>query len=615
MPKFESFSNQIRNQNEKAVKPDENPKNGEVIYDTSIFSVDECAVDFKNKYLKNLYERDENGSFIKRDFKYLEKNLNDGLADIKSELMYANGEESSNNSLKLDEQRSVSLSCCLMNLYDQTYKKMFEIAEKPLNLYDYSDKKTKEITSQKYNSNKQKRQEVLDYFFKEISLDEKQFNAFFNFLNENAYDKKDLPIWMTVDYKKVSPYHILLDYALEIFSKRIANDNGILVEINEKDKIMNNLNINEKKVIQAFVNAVSQIKVAPEENNIVYDLSFICSLERDYAKEIIMNKLLERDYREASFLVIQLADLVGEISEKAYDELAVGRNGLGTLAFILASAKAQENKLDLKKFINLNLDIKQPGQGQNMNSSDKEEVISMARINWEKQNPKLAKAVIKGLKKSLQDTTNQKYYILKYHGRIISFIRFEQTDHDTTYCGSFNIESELRGLGLGEEMMIEVIKTEAKKNILEATASPRTVVGTCYVEKVGFVLDGYISDYHGTSEPLFSMRLDNKKNKQYQYRNEGKETTIGEDEIKKQVWQHENLDHVVGSDTIVLKFDMKADFEKMKKTMEKLLVAKDDNSKEIAGQNLENKYVVIRYFQDDKNDKENHVRYFVFEKK
>lgn len=285
--------------------------------------------------------------------------------------------------------------------------------------------------------------------------------------------------------------------------------------------------------------------------------------------------------------------------------------GKGFLAFVLYSAKKQGYKIDYKKIKNLGHSI--DDFGSDMNTEDKQDVLEMARENWEKQNPKMADTVIEGLEKSLRNTFGQKCYLLKYNNKVVSFIRFEPIDDETYYCGSFNVEKILRGLGLGDEMMVMAIKNEAEKKKIEATVSPRLQAGTCYVEKIGFVLDGYIADYHGTGEPLFSMKMDKEKNENYAYR-KGKENAINEEQIKKQCWTQENLNQMIGAETIVLKFDMENEFEKMHAAMQKLLVAKNDEGKNVKGQNMENKYAATRYFQEDKNDKNNQARYFVFEK-
>lgn len=336
------------------------------------------------------------------------------------------------------------------------------------------------------------------------------------------------------------------------------------------------------------------------------------------------------------YAIVQLLDYLQDDEnikkrlEKSLSELSDGNghlyeadeaNGIFTLAFILSSAKKQGYKIDFEKIKNLRLDIKEPGQ--DMEKSDKDSIIKMAEDNWSKQNPKMAPIVINGLRESLRDTSNQKYYTLKYQGKTISVIRFEPINKQENqneqkpiyYFGSFNVDSEARGLGVGEEMMNLALIEESQKNILEGHVPPQFEVGTCYVEKSGFVLDGYIADYHKTGEPLFSMYLDKKQNEKYFYRNEGKKNKINEEQIKKQCISIELLDAKIKTDEpIVLKFDMQNDFGKMHETMQKLLIAKDDSGQDVPEQNMENKYKITRYFSEDKKDKNNHTRYFVFEK-
>ncbi len=275
------------------------------------------------------------------------------------------------------------------------------------------------------------------------------------------------------------------------------------------------------------------------------------------------------------------------------------------------SAKAQGENIDWEKIRNFGLEIKD--FGAEFDKETKQEMLFVAERNW-RQNEKLKDAVIAGFGDSLSNTENQKFYVLKYQGKIVSFVRFQKTESEKVlYAGSFNVDPEARGIGVGEEMMNRALVKEGKTHVLEATVSPRIIAGTCYVEKIGFVVDGIIADYHHTGESLFSIRLDGEQNKKYIYRNEGKENKIIEEQIKKQCFSQENIDPIIGAETIVLKFDMQNDFEKMKEAMRKLLIAKDDEGKDVPGQNVENKYIITRYFKD-KEEKEKDIRYFVLEK-
>ncbi|MDD5396999.1 MAG: hypothetical protein PHW24_02985 [Candidatus Moranbacteria bacterium] len=283
------------------------------------------------------------------------------------------------------------------------------------------------------------------------------------------------------------------------------------------------------------------------------------------------------------------------------------------LASAIHSFKSRGEKIDLEMVRELDFSVKDFGHEFDFNEEEmvKQEMLYNAERNY--RGDPLKNAALSGLKSGLNDPENNKFYILRFQGKVVSFLRFQKTGGDELYWGSFNTDTEVLGLGMGNELMNRALSFENERHVLIAAVSPRILVGTNYVEKNNHVIDGYVKNYHESGEPLFMIRANKKKNPAYQYRNEGKEIKISEEEIKRQVWTNENLDHIIGSETIVLGFDVKNDFEKMKTAMKRLLVAKDDNGNNVAGEPMENKYVVTRYFRD-KNETEKDVRYFVFEK-
>lgn len=250
---------------------------------------------------------------------------------------------------------------------------------------------------------------------------------------------------------------------------------------------------------------------------------------------------------------------------------------------------------------------------EHLDDDEKKEMIEMAERNWD-QIKNIKGAVVQGFKESLEGAKKRKWYIAKFKDKIASFLMFTQTERGTLYAGSFNVDPDARGLGIGDEMMDRALREESKRHVLEATVSPRIKAGTAYVERTGFVIDGIIADYHQTGEPLFTIRLDNKQNEKYVYRNEGKDEPVDEEHLKKQCWTHEDIKPLLGQESFVLKFDMQNDFERMKKVMQELLVAKNDDMENTEGDNTTSKYIITRYFREDKEDKERDVRYFVFEK-
>ncbi len=275
---------------------------------------------------------------------------------------------------------------------------------------------------------------------------------------------------------------------------------------------------------------------------------------------------------------------------------------------IILLAAALKNGVTLEQLEGWEILVK-----ENPDEKEQEEMVGITERNWD-QIKNIKDVVVDGLRGIFSDGAKRKWYLVKFQKKVASSMAFRQMETGRVYASSFNVDFDARGLGIGDKMMEIAIVEEAKENVIEATVSPRIPAGTAYVERVGFVINGIISNYRDTGEPLFSIELDNKKNPVYQYRNEGKEAAISEETIKKQAWEYDDIEPLIGNDTIVLKFDMQNDFERMRVTMEKLLIAKDDKGEEVVGQSKENKYVIMRYFKDKSKDKENDLRYFVFEK-
>lgn len=279
------------------------------------------------------------------------------------------------------------------------------------------------------------------------------------------------------------------------------------------------------------------------------------------------------------------------------------------LSSLLRNVKENEYDLDWNLIKDLNLNIKD--FGTEINSQDQAEILGMARANWEGfGNEKMCQAVVGGLEETLADSKNQRAYTLKYKEKVIGFVRFEKTKHETLYAGSFNVSKDLRGLNIGTEMMEQALMTESQKNILEASASIKIPAGCAYIEKVGFVADGIIENYHNSGEDLFNIRLDKRANSNYRLRNEAKESLISREDLKNLVIANQDLEKCLGDPTIVLSFDLKTEFTAYQSALSKLLAKKDDLGNEL--EDTAEKYTLTRYFQD--KDKSGDVRILVFEK-
>lgn len=289
-------------------------------------------------------------------------------------------------------------------------------------------------------------------------------------------------------------------------------------------------------------------------------------------------------------------------------ELDRTKGKLIILTTILKKAKMDGQDIKFNLIKDINLEINKPGE--EISDDDKSQIINMALVNWQEQNPAIAKTVVKDLQTSLQNTKNQKCYILKYKNEVIGFIRFEPIADNDLYVGSLNIVKDLRGLDIGNNLMDASIAIEAKSNILDATASPRILAGCNYIDKLGFVVNGIIPNYHQSGEPLFTMKLDKAINSQFIYKN----NDINLEQIKSLVQDYNNIDRLLGQEVIVLKFDVEKDFDKYQKTLNKLLIKMGEVAQPIDSQSGKDKYIITRYFPAQEESEKGNIRYLVFEK-
>lgn len=289
-------------------------------------------------------------------------------------------------------------------------------------------------------------------------------------------------------------------------------------------------------------------------------------------------------------------------------ELERTKGELIILTTILKKAKIEGQDIKFNLIKDINLEINKPGE--EISDSDKQQIIDIARANWQEQNPAITETVIKGLQDSLQNTKNQKCYTLKYKNEVIGFIRFEPTIDNKLYVGSLNIVKDLRGLNVGNNLMDASIAREAEINVLAATASPRISAGCNYIDKLGFVATGIISNYHQTGEPLFTIELNKARNSQFVY----KKDDIKLEQIKRRVQDYNNIDRLLGRETIILRFDIDKEFDQYQKVLNKLLTKMNDVGYPIDSQSGKDKYIVTRYFPDQEQSEKGNVRYLVFEK-
>lgn len=375
-----------------------------------------------------------------------------------------------------------------------------------------------------------------------------------------------------------------------------------------------------KKIFRKIAELVDLAEMESEKMNLLYGI-------KPKNRPDVRKKLLESSLGiiqafatqlEKTPYALQYEPKMQEKVDQLLTDLEQSKTEIILLSAIFRTFKEQGNAISFEDIRDLKLSSVE--SATELSEEEKKEMLLMAETNWQ-QNLQLKDTVLAGLKADLESDKPQKIYILRYQGKIASFIRFEATDHGTMYAGSFNVKTELRGVDVGNEMIERtLIKESREKNnekypILEGTVSPRIPVGTAYVEKVGFVIDGLIANYHETHEPLFTLQLDNNRNPEYAWRNEGKaaEKKTTAEQLQAQYQKYADISALIGQKQLVLRYDLATDFDQMMADMQQLLLLKDDQMQSLPNQFTENKYRITRYFID-KSQSGQDVRYFALEK-
>lgn len=376
--------------------------------------------------------------------------------------------------------------------------------------------------------------------------------------------------------------------------------------------IAEKLSANETEIIFRKFNEVASL--AKETDQFLQDKLFTNQTDKEKIQFYrIKHELLKKAYKiiENFGELAQTEAVNKEEVKNLINNLNKTKAEIIVLAATLQAAKNGNFEITIDDLSALSLNTKD--YGSDLKQEEKQEIFALAQKNWQKfGNEKMSQVVLKDFQASLEKTTNQKYYILKYNEDIIGFVRFEKLNQNNVYAGSFNVSQDLRGLNIGNRMMENALMIEGQQNILKASASIKIPAGCAYVEKVGFVADGLIEDYHNTGEALFSIKLDSQQNQAYHYRQEGK---VNQAELEPSsligiAVEPDKIQTIIGRSVVVVKCNLTKDFSGYQNVLTTLLPKCDDNLNKL--EDAKNKYTMTRYWQDKTSADD--IRYLVFEK-
>lgn len=236
-----------------------------------------------------------------------------------------------------------------------------------------------------------------------------------------------------------------------------------------------------------------------------------------------------------------------------------------------------------------------------LSDEEKEEMLNVSKANWLPRGA-AGRGVVEEFERTLEVGKDIDFSVLKKDGKILSFMRFDTIRDeqgrivpDRKYAGSFNVDPRYRGSAVGEAMLINALEREAQDYVLEATVSPKIVVGTDYVEKRGFSITNVLPNYDNSGETFFEIILDKKGNKAFASKGE----EFSHDKIISMydtIYKDRPIDELVERDMVIQRFDTEEQSNDILTTTERL---------------VNEGYVGTRYFSDSKDKRR---RYYVFEK-
>jgi N-acetylglutamate synthase-like GNAT family acetyltransferase len=143
--------------------------------------------------------------------------------------------------------------------------------------------------------------------------------------------------------------------------------------------------------------------------------------------------------------------------------------------------------------------------------------------------------------KALTDSQNR-FYLLRHKDQILGFFRLDQQENGELYLGSLNIDPNLQGSSLGDEILQQTFPEAAGSNIVHAEADPRIKITQSYIGKYGFVARGI---KHKGDMVYFDMVWDKENSDKYEYfgkkYQEIDRTRMNYDEIAERHYQQADL--------------------------------------------------------------------------
>jgi len=436
------------------------------------------------------------------------------------------------------------------------------VQESPLNPFDIIDKDDITLLTQCLRPEVRIHlEEELGISFSEISFKaEMALIRFISKENNEIYDK------LCAILKKYPDQKVLITETFVDCAKDVSLGEKIIL-------LCENLDPNTLSIIFGkYLNIVSQLD---EVENILAEAYGKQAHGEEVAK--IKEDLLLR----GKDLLAHFADLVASGHEISTEEILAQLKDVETdaMAFFLAfKSLAAEGELPpIEEIKGL---FPETVKGGDLPSEDLATMKSIYAKNYADM-PEIVETVLGNFTKRASDENTQ-FYVLKFKGKVRGFAGFTAEEGDL-HLHSVNVELPLRGMSIGDTLMMKKIDQMAESNIIKAECFTFLPISAKYIE-TGFV--GTALDKYG-EHPIINIIRNDKE--AFETKQRGKEEFVKE----------------------------YSDFEirggKGECDEGGYLIVKAPTQPKIDMSYLDKGYILTRYFSNSSNDKKEW--YAVFEKK
>jgi ribosomal protein S18 acetylase RimI-like enzyme len=164
-------------------------------------------------------------------------------------------------------------------------------------------------------------------------------------------------------------------------------------------------------------------------------------------------------------------------------------------------AAAENGRIDFRKIPGVEFTIR---DSKNISPQDKAEMERIFIANRQGYSPQLLKETVGEFETAL-NSSGKEFFVLKYAGETVSFIRFDQLANGNLYAGSLNVRPEVRGSSIGSAMLHQTLDKKAEAHDIEAVVYGKNPMLRHYTSDFGFQIVGEIPDYHGTGQLFYKL--------------------------------------------------------------------------------------------------------------